>query len=87
MKHSVPVQVPRVALAASTFKGLLTYPAVPNKTIFIISISKAAGKTHSMYFTFGTGVKERSCAFRPFFEAFMTELQKELKASGNVADS
>jgi hypothetical protein len=75
------MQVPRVALSASTYKGLLTYPAVPKKTMFLISIAKAAGKAHTLFYTFGTGTPDRSCAFKPFFEAFMTELQKTLKSS------
>lgn len=73
------LQVPRIALAASTFGGLLSYPAVPRRTMFLISISKAAGKEKSLFYTFGTGVPERSCAFKHFFESFMKDLQKNFK--------
>ena len=45
--------MPRVALKASTFDGLLSYPSVPSKTVFLISISAAAGKTGSLDYTFG----------------------------------
>ena len=45
--------MPRVALKASTFDGLLSYPSVPSKTVFIISIKAAAAKTGSLDYTFG----------------------------------
>ena len=69
-------QVPRVALAASTFSGLLSYPAVSGRTMFLISISKAAGRERSLFWTFGTGMPERSCAFKPFFMSFMKDIQQ-----------
>ena len=47
--------------------------------MFLISISKAAGKEKSLFYTFGTGVPERSCAFKHFFESFMKDLQKNFK--------
>ena len=75
----VRVQVPRIAVEATTFQGLLQYNASPGKTVFIVSNSKAAGKTGKILYTFGTGVPERSCAFRPFFESFMADLQRELR--------
>ena len=75
---SMHAQVPRIAVEATTFDGLLFYNAVPGKTVFIVSNSKAAGKSGNILYTFGTGVPERSCAFRPFFESFMADLQKEL---------
>ena len=64
-------QVPRIALEASTFDGLLAYPAVPARTVFLVGIAKAAGKTGNLFYTFGMGDANRSCAFKPFFEAFM----------------
>ncbi len=77
--------MPRIAVEATTFGGLLAYPAVPAKTVFIVSNSKAAGKSGNILYTFGTGVPERSCAFRPFFEAFMGELQQQLRSGGAKA--
>ena len=74
------MQVPRIALGPSTFSGLLAKPAVPNTTIFFLGISESAGITKSLFYTFGTGVPERSCPFKPFFEAFMGDVQKQLKA-------
>lgn len=78
--HHGMMQVPRIALAASTFNGLLAYPAVPRKTMFLISISKAAGKTGSLYYTFGTGVPERSCAFKPFIMSFLKDVQAKYQS-------
>lgn len=75
----VPV-VPRVVTEASTFNGLLAYPAVPGKTVIMLMLGKAAEATGSLFYTFGTGDFTRSCAFKPFFEAFMGDLQKELRA-------
>ena len=74
------MQVPRIALATSTFRGLLAYPAVPQKTIFLMSISKAAGKTGSLYYTFGTGVPERSCVATNFIMSFLKDVQAGLKS-------
>ena len=71
-------------MEATTFDGLLAYPAVPAKTIFIVSNSKAAGKSGNILYTFGTGVPERSCAFRPFFEAFMGDLQQQLRGGSSA---
>ena len=72
------LQVVRVALEASTFDGLLAYPATPSKTVFYVSISKAASVTGNMFYTFGTGDHERACSLKPFFESFMGDLQKLL---------
>lgn len=72
------MQVPRIALAASTFNNLLAYPAVPQKTMFLLSISKAAGKTGSLYYTFGMGVPERSCVATSFIMSFLKDVQAGL---------
>ena len=76
---ALPVQVPRVALAASSFGGLLSYPAKPGKTVFFLNISKAAGMERSLFWTFGTGVPERSCPFKPFMMSFLKDVQKQLQ--------
>ncbi|KAK9811700.1 hypothetical protein WJX72_008597 [[Myrmecia] bisecta] len=70
--------IPRIAVAPTTFGDLLAYPAIPNKTVFLLSNSSAAGATGSLWYTFGSGTPDRACAFKPFFEAFMADLQKEL---------
>ena len=72
------LQVARVALKAGMLDGLLAYPATPGKTVFIVSISKAASVTGNMFYTFGTGDNERACALKPFFESFMGDLQQLL---------
>nr|ARQ20721.1 lipid body protein [Lobosphaera incisa] len=77
--------IPRIAVASSTCGDLLAYPTVPNKTIFLLSLASAAGATKSLFYTFGSGTPERSCAFKPFFEAFMSDLQKELVRQGPPA--
>ena len=74
--------MPRVALESTTFGGLLFYPAVPGKTIFLISISKLAQRTGNLFYTFGTGDDVRACPFKPFFEKFMGELQTQLRPGG-----
>ena len=75
---SAALQLPRVITAATTFGGLLAYPARPNATVVLLQIAKAAGATGDLWYTFGTGSEERGCPFRPFFEAFVGDLQKEL---------
>ena len=77
-KCSVSFQVPRIALAASKFGGLLSYPAKPGRTVFFLNISKAAGKERSLFWTFGTGVPERSCPFKPFMMSFLKDVQKKM---------
>jgi hypothetical protein len=72
-------QVPRIAVKASNFDGLLSSPITPGKTVVILKVGKAAAKTHDLYFTFGTGSTNRVCIFKDFFLAFMKDLQKELK--------
>ena len=72
------VQLPRVITAPTTFNSLLAYPARPNATVVMLQIAKAAGATGDLCYTFGTGPGQRGCLFRPFFEAFVGDLQKEL---------
>ena len=79
-------QVPRVALESTTFGDLLFYPAKPGKTVFIISISRIAEATGSLWYTFGSGDDVRACPFKPFFESFMGDLQAQLR-SGRAATS
>ena len=74
--------MPRVALERTTFGDLLFYPAVPGKTIFLISISRIAEATGSLWYTFGSGDDVRACPFKPFFEGFMGDLQAQLRAHG-----
>ncbi len=68
-------QVPRIAVSESNLGGLLHYNAVPFRTIFLLSIGKAAQATKNLNYTFGTGSKERGCAFLPYWTAFMQDLQ------------
>ena len=81
------MQVPRLALAATTFDGLLASPTVPTKTVILLQIAKAAGTAKSLFFTFGSGSPTRSCPFKPFFESFTADLQKVLlqQSSSNGA--
>ncbi|MDY6900728.1 MAG: hypothetical protein SWZ49_22015 [Cyanobacteriota bacterium] len=72
-------QVPRIAVKASTFDGLLSSPTVPGKTVVIFKIGEAAKQTHDINFTFATGSDERVCVFKDFFMEFMRDLQQELK--------
>ena len=81
------LQVPRVALESTTFDDLLFYPAVPGKTIFLVSISKIAQRTGNLLYTFGTGDDVRACPFKPFFEKFMWDLQTQLRAGGKASSS
>ncbi|KAK9827964.1 hypothetical protein WJX81_002557 [Elliptochloris bilobata] len=76
--------VPRIALDNSTFGGLLAYPAVPGKTVFLLNINKAAGKTGNLFYTFGTGDALRACPFKPFFERFMGDLQTQLRSEAKT---
>lgn len=76
--HPLTPQAPRIAVRASTFDGLLSFPTTPGKTVVLFQIGKAAAKTHDIYFTFGTGSPERSCVFKDFFLSYMKDLQKEL---------
>jgi hypothetical protein len=73
------VQVPRIAVEASRFEGLLKRPIVPRKTVVMFKIAKAAAATQNLDFTFGTGGSERVCVFKEFFIEFMTDVQKKLK--------
>ena len=72
-------QVPRIAVKASTFDGLLSSPTTPGKTVVILKIGEAAKKTHDINFTFAAGSDERVCVFKDFFLQFMRDLQQELK--------
>ncbi len=72
-------QVPRIAVKASTFDGLLSSPTTPGKTVLILQIAKAAAQTKDIWFTFSTGKSERACVFKDFFLNFMNDLQKELQ--------
>lgn len=77
--NPLTLQAPRIATQASTFEGLLSSPAKPGKTVFILKIGEAAIKTQDILFTFGTGSEDRICVFKDFFLEFMTDLQQELK--------
>ena len=77
--------MPRVALERTTFGDLLFYPAKPGKTVFIISISRIAEATGSLWYTFGSGDDARACPFKPFFEGFMTDLQAQLRSGGTAS--
>ena len=77
-------QVPRIAVAASQFDGLLKRPTVPGKTVVMYKIAKAAAATQDLNFTFGTGSSDRLCVFKDFFIEFMTDLQMKLKEDPEV---
>ena len=78
--HALTPQVPRIAVKSSRLDGLLLFPTVEGKTVFIFQIGKAAAKTKDILFTFGTGSPERACVFKGFFLEFMNDLQKVLRA-------
>ena len=80
-EHAPTEQVPRIAIRASTFDGLLSSPTEPGKTVIILKIAEAAAKTKDIWFTFGTGDPDRACVFKDFFISFMRDLQTELKQS------
>jgi hypothetical protein len=46
-----------------------------------MQLAKAAQRSGSLYYTFGTGTEARACAFLPYFKAFMADLQEELAKS------
>ena len=72
-------QAPRIATKASTFNGMLSYPIIPQETVVILQIAKAAAETKDLQFTFGTGTSARGCIFKDFFINFMKDLQYELQ--------
>ena len=78
-EYALTPQVPRIAVKASTFDGLLSYPTTPGKTVLILQIAEAAAKTKDIWFTFSTGSSERACVFKEFFLNFMKDLQYELQ--------
>ncbi len=77
--HPLTPQVPRIAIKASTFDGLLSSPTIPGKTVVILKIGEAAKKTQDINFAFAAGSSERVCVFKDFFLEFMGDLQQELK--------
>ncbi len=79
-EHAPTEQVPRIAIRASTFDGLLSSPTQPGKTVVIFKIAEAAAKSKNIWFTFGTGDLERACVFKDFFLDFMRDLQQTLQA-------
>lgn len=79
-EHAPTQQVPRIAVRASTFDGLLSAPTKPGETVVIFKIAEAAAKTKDIWFTFGTGDSERACVFKDFFLSFMRDLRQTLKA-------
>ncbi|MGB3292151.1 MAG: hypothetical protein WBB01_04045 [Phormidesmis sp.] len=79
-EHAPTAQVPRIAVRASTFDGLLPAPTAPGKTVIIFKIAEAAAKTRDIWFTFGTGEPERACVFKDFFLNFMRDPQQTLQA-------
>lgn len=78
-KHAPTTEVPRIAIKASTFNGMLSYPTIAGQTILVLNIAKAAAETKDLRFTFGTGTSERSCVFKEFFVNFMKDVQYELQ--------
>ncbi|BAY61539.1 hypothetical protein NIES22_16060 [Calothrix brevissima NIES-22] len=77
--HAPTPQVPRIAIKASTFDGMLRSPTTPGKTVLLLMIAKAAAEIQDLSFTFSTGSSERECVFKDFFLKFMADLQQELK--------
>lgn len=78
-EYAPTAQVPRIAVRASTFDGMLSYPTIPGETVVILQIAKAAAETKDIWFTFGTGTSTRGCVFKDFFLNFMQDLQQELQ--------
>ena len=78
-EYAPTTEVPRIAVGASTFNGMLSYPTIPQETVVILQIAKAAAETKDLRFTFGTGTSERGCIFKDFFLNFMKDLQYELQ--------
>ena len=77
--HGPTPQVLRIAVAASTFNGLLWLPTQPGHTVIIFKIGRAAAETGNIYFTFGAGGPDRVCVFKDFFLSFMQDVQQVLK--------
>jgi hypothetical protein len=77
--HPLTLQVPRIAVKASTFDGLLWLPTRPGQTVIILKIGRAAVQTGDIFFTFSSGGPERVCVFKGFFLRFMQDLQQVLK--------
>jgi hypothetical protein len=78
-QQALTAQAPRIATQASTFDGLLSSPATPGKTVFILKIAEAAAQTGDLLFTFSTGRAERACVFQGFFLSFMKDVQQKLR--------
>lgn len=78
-EYAPTAQAPRIAIKASTFNGMLSYPTIPRETVVILQIAKAAAETKDLRFTFGTGTSERGCVFKDFFVNFMKDVQYELQ--------
>ena len=78
--HAPTAQVPRIAIEATTFNGLLSKPTVPGQTVLIFKVAEAAAQTQDLLFTFGAGTPDRVCVFKDFFLSFMTDLQQALRA-------
>jgi hypothetical protein len=77
--HALTLEVPRIAIARTTFGGMLWVPTSPGRTVVILKNGEAATETHDLLFTFGTGTPERACVFMGMFVDFMTDLQHELR--------
>jgi hypothetical protein len=77
--HGPTPQVLRIAVAASTFDGLLWLPTQPGQTVILLKIGRAAAQTGDIFFTFGAGGPDRVCVFKGFFLNFMQDLQRVLK--------
>jgi hypothetical protein len=77
--HAPTPQVLRIAVASSTFDGLLWLPTRPGQTVILLKIGRAAAQTGDILFTFGSGGPDRVCVFKGFFLNFMQDLQRVLK--------
>jgi hypothetical protein len=83
--HPLTPEVPRIAVARTTFGGMLWIPTREGKTVVILRNGNAATQTRDLLFTFGTGTSDRACVFMKLFLEFMTDLQSELRGTGGSA--
>ena len=79
-KNAPTPTTPRVFLQKSTLNGILSYPSVPDKTVVLLNNAKGAEQTNDMFYTLGGGNGNRVCAFKDYFQHFMTDLQQELRS-------
>lgn len=71
-------------MKASTLNGLLSYNAVPGRTVFVLANGKVATATGNLEYLFAPRAQpkdpkepkeERGCVFFPYWKDFMERLQ------------